>query len=218
MDCCFSPNPGFHRDEVKTPGELIDRMFETTTEDGCLTLSGFPDDEGCHNYNIQAHMAWTEPDRAAAAAAFHSLMEALQAIAAQDSKPDGTADNARAELAQPLFGVWNVYLRDFDYGTPGPDTFYEISVKLDENRAEPEEEAVYRNTVKMIDEQCALRLGRSIYAYQFIIRAKRVHRLMVLNAPEIIITGEAKLMAQAMVLNRYAVSTATVDLSEAEHA
>ena len=47
------------------------------------------------------------------------------------------------------------------------------------------------------------RVGQSPAAYDVIIRARRLCRLMALEAPEIIIRGEANLFAQALVVHGY---------------
>ena len=69
---------------------------------------------------------------------------------------------------------WNTYLRDFASGD------------IDAICAEAEE-----------------RVGKSPAACDLIIRAQRLCRLMSLEAPEIIIRGEANLFAQALVIHGY---------------
>jgi len=210
MSILFPNAPAFNRAEVLTPGELISKMFENTSEDGRLVVPGFPDDETEIHSDIQARMAWTEPDRAAAEAAFNSLFEALREIADQDYDLDSTADTARRELGNPLFGVWKVYLQDFDYGELGKKAFFDIAERRDGDGAEKAEEIAFRSLLESLEKQSALRLGRRICAYEFIRRAGRVYKLMVLNAPAIVVNEEAKVLAQALALNRYAVYTRNV--------
>ena len=55
------------------------------------------------------------------------------------------------------------------------------------------------------------RIGNNVAAYDVVIRAQRVYKLMSMDAPKIIITNEAKLLAQAMVIHDYAESMKIVD-------
>ena len=55
------------------------------------------------------------------------------------------------------------------------------------------------------------RIGNNVAAYDVVIRAQRVYKLMSMDAPKIIITNEAKLLAQAMVIHDYAESMKIAD-------
>ena len=79
-------------------------------------------------------------------------------------------------------------------------------------KALPEAQKAFWNTYLRnsesdeIDAICAeaeARIGKSPAAYDVIIRARRLCRLMSLEAPEIIIRGEANLFAQALVIHSY---------------
>ncbi len=87
-------------------------------------------------------------------------------------------DSIRASGAEALpeaqKAFWNTYLRDFE-----SDDNDAVCAEADE------------------------RVGQSPAAYDVIIRARRLCRLMALEAPEIIIRGEANLFAQALVIHRY---------------
>ena len=79
-----------------------------------------------------------------------------------------------AALSERQKPFWNTYLRDFG---------------SDDNDA--------------ICAEAEARLGKSPAAYDVILRARRLCRLMTLEAPEIIIRSEANLFAQALVIHRY---------------
>ncbi len=55
------------------------------------------------------------------------------------------------------------------------------------------------------------RVGNNLAAYDVVIRAQRLYKLLSLEAPQIIINHEANLLAQAMVIHNYAKSMKIVD-------
>ena len=89
-------------------------------------------------------------------------------------KYDSIRSSGAEVLPEAEKQFWNTYLRDF------------ASDDIDAICAEAEE-----------------RVGQSPAAYDVIIRAQRLCRLMALHAPEIIIRGEANLFAQALVIHGY---------------
>lgn len=89
-------------------------------------------------------------------------------------KFDSIRSSGAEVLPEAQKAFWNTYLRDF------------ASEDIDAICAEAEE-----------------RVGQSPAACDVIIRARRLCRLMSLEAPEIIIRGEANLFAQALVIHGY---------------
>ena len=89
-------------------------------------------------------------------------------------KFDSIRSSGAEVLPEAQKAFWNTYLRDFE------------SDDNDAVCAEAEE-----------------RVGQSPAAYDVIIRARRLCRLMELQAPEIILQGEANLFAQALVIHGY---------------
>ena len=98
------------------------------------------------------------------------------------------------------------------------DTMKKIAEKYDSFRADPDAEALpeaekrFWNTylrdfesddTDAICTEAEARLGKSPAAYDVILRARRLCRLMSLEAPEIIIRSEANLFAQALVIHGY---------------
>lgn len=55
------------------------------------------------------------------------------------------------------------------------------------------------------------RVGNNVAAYDVVIRAQRLCKLMSLEAPKVIINHEANLLAQAMVIHSYAKSMKIID-------
>lgn len=70
---------------------------------------------------------------------------------------------------------------------------------------------LYDSYCKSLIKEAEKRVGNNICAYQYVIRATRLCRLFSLNAPEIVIKNEARLLAAAMVLHKYCTSKETVD-------
>ncbi len=89
-------------------------------------------------------------------------------------KFDSIRSSGTEALSEAQKAFWNTYLRDF------------ASDDIDAICAEAEE-----------------RVGQSPAACDVIIRAQRLCRLMSLEAPEIILRGEANLFAQALVIHAY---------------
>lgn len=58
---------------------------------------------------------------------------------------------------------------------------------------------------------CKHRIGEKPYAFREIIHAKRLCKLMSLNAPKILLDNESRTLAMAMVLHRYCIEAEPVD-------
>ena len=87
------------------------------------------------------------------------------------------------------------------------ETMRELAPQYDSIRASgaealPEAQKAFDNPDAVCAESEA-RVGKSPAAYDVILRARRLCRLMALEAPEIIIRSEANLFAQALVIHRY---------------
>ena len=74
----------------------------------------------------------------------------------------------------------------------------------------PEEEEYHDRYVDALYADARSRLPRPNHAYTVILRAQRLFRLLNLKAPELLINNEARLLASALVLNRYGESKETV--------
>lgn len=67
---------------------------------------------------------------------------------------------------------------------------------------------IYREAIHADAER---RVGENVAAYDVVIRAKRLCRLLALGAPKIIVDSEANLFAQAMVIHTYCKEMTIVD-------
>lgn len=82
--------------------------------------------------------------------------------------------------------------------------YMDISVTKDEKR-------LYDSYRKYVVQEAEKRVGNGIYAYEYVVRAARLYRLFSLNAPEIVIKNEARLLAATMALHKYCISEDAVD-------
>ncbi len=175
-------------------------------------------------------MMWDDEDRNSVIAAYEELFAALKAIAAGSDRLGDTREENEGVLSAGLLNVWDVFIRDFETGDVDEETamdiadrmasadfaaeleelFMELASENDEEifrdcKEDPavteEEEELCSRYLAAVYEDAESRFNNRIAAYDVIIRAKRVFRLMKLNAPDIMINNEAILLARAMAVN-----------------
>ena len=171
------------------PIECIDYMHETTCFDDetieyRLDIPEWPYDEYGDDYDPNQIISftmnnWSKDDCDRVKAEYLQLIDSIKAIASVDSIGETYEEN-ECILGKELLEVWNTYIRRLDGDEDSPSYGADI-------RRDAEE-----------------RLGKRVAAYEEIIRARRVFVLMTLDAPDIIIKIESQLLAQAMVINRFA--------------
>ena len=221
-----------------TPVGCINAMFEHTDADGSLYIPEGPYDDDSENERFYAlKMNWNKEDRKKVISDFENLVSAIKIIApVYDQLGDYTKENS-AILSDELLQVWNTYIRDFDTGnidkyliqsvtarkaalgfadpfsnTPAVSAEAEVLPNIDIDFCY-DEEVLYNEYKEMIHKDAEARLDNKIAAYDVIIRARRLCELMSLNAHNILINNEAKLLAQAMVVNRYALRMEVIELN-----
>lgn len=188
-------------------------------------------------------MTWNDEDRNCVIAAYERLFAALRAIADVFDRLGVTREENKSILSGELLDIWDTYLRPFDLGDIDYDAVMDIEERMDaarlaadlaglledaasengediswhgeeESGVTAEEEALYDLYVAAVHADAERRLDKALAAYDVIIRAKRVCKLMALNAPDIILNSEAKLLAQALAVNAYAESVELVSDAE----
>ena len=184
-------------------------------------------------------MTWDNEDRNNITAAYERLFAALRAIADVSDRLGDTREENKDILSGELLDIWDTYIRPFDLGDIDYDTVMDIEERMDaaklaadladlfedvasengedifwsgeeETSVTAEEEALYDQYMAAVHADAERRLDRALAAYDVIIRAKRVRKLMSLNAPDIILNNEAKLLAQALAVNAFAESAELV--------
>ena len=170
-----------------------------------------------------------DEDRGKLERTFDDLMDTIKRIADKCDGLDDISEENLAMLGEQDRLFWKDYIRWFD-----TDDIYdwqamnEISYKLDFNEdcrvngqvsdedielyeVSDDERALHDEYVKSRFKEAEDRIG-GVAAYDLIMRARRTCKLLSLSAPEIVIEGEMKYLAQAMILNRYCISKEIVEV------
>ena len=160
---------------VLTPAETIVSMYEHTDTNGLLYIPAWPSYDPDADDKTGFFKCRMNWNEADRDAVLRLFESCFGTMKKIAEKYDSFRSEADAEiLPEAEKRFWNTYLRDF------------ASDDIDANCAEAEE-----------------RVGSGPAACDVIIRARRLCRLMSLEAPEIIIRGEANLFAQALVIHSY---------------
>lgn len=160
---------------VLAPAECIVSMFEHTDTNGLLYIPEWPSCDPDADEKTGFFKCRMNWNEADRDAALRLFESCYETMKKIAEKYDSfRADSGAEALPEEEKRFWNIYLRDF------------ASDDIDAVCAEAEE-----------------RVGQSPAAYDVIIRARRLCRLLALHAPEIIIQGEANLFAQALVIHGY---------------
>ena len=158
---------------ILTPVECIVSMFEHTDTDGILCIPAWPYDDDAEQGML--YQCRMNWNKADLENVLRQYESCYDTMKKIAEKYDSFRADPDAEvLPEAEKRFWNTYLRDFE------------SDDTDAICAEAEE-----------------RVGQSPAAYDVIIRAQRLCKLMALHAPEIILQGEANLFAQALVIHGY---------------
>ena len=193
--------------EALTPTECADLMLEHTVADGTLRLPAWPydDHEDAGNGVLDLKMDWNKEDLEDLKTEYEELLDALESIASVWDKLGSTEEYNRKLLSARDFAVWNTYIRAFDTGDVDAEEVFDVMEGIgagttvycseDEELCARYAEAVYADAESRLDSPLA--------AYDVVIRAKRLCRLMSLHAPKSVLKNEEKLLVQAMAVNRY---------------
>lgn len=158
---------------VLTPKECIVGMFEHTDSDGILCIPAWPYDDDLEQGMI--YQCRMNWTEADRDAVLRLYESCYDTMKSIALRCGSVRDGVDAAgLSEAQKPFWNTYLRDFG---------------SDDNDA--------------ICAEAEARVGKSPAAYDVILRARRLCRLMTLEAPEIILRSEANLFAQALVIHWY---------------
>lgn len=224
-----------------TPVDSIISMFEHTDENGTLYIPEWPYDGQCNNneHFYQCTMNWSKSDVKNIVSEYKTLYAALEKIAENWDSINSEADIEK--LSADIQDVWNTYIRELETGDIDVELAIDVSDRMEtidmvKSIAEKikngidisnEESSIYNDfrDVNITENEKAIynayrdaihadadrRIGNSVAAYDVVIRAKRLCRLMSLKAPNIIINNEANLLAQAMVIHAYCKEMKIID-------
>ena len=167
---------------ILTPSECIVSMFALTDESGLLVIPAWPYDDDAPEDRERFYRCKMDWNEADRDAALRFFESCCETMRELAPQYDSIRASGADALPEAQRAFWNTYLRDF------------ASDDMDEICAE-----------------AAARIGESPAAYDVILRARRLCRLMSLDAPEIIIRSEANLFAQALVIQGYCKDMETVE-------
>ena len=186
-----------------TPSDCI-RAMQADTCGGVLHFPKWDADEDCGEYYV-CKMDWTAADAEKIVAEYAQLRASLAEIAGcYTTDEDFVVKNAAVQADPWLSALWDVYIRPFETENFDEDRISEIQEKLEEEEAlTAEEDDFYDRYCAAIYADCAKRLSGSVCTYETVIRAKRLTRLMIVNAPQIVLDHEASMLAAAMALRAY---------------
>ena len=184
-------------------------MYEMTDEAGVLRIPVWPYDNDVDPVKryFHAEMAWSREDAEALVREFQTLVDALSEMALlwKNEELGFSEEENRGILSDEQLKVWNTYIKELNPEDMDYMHFYDITEKMDEFGAvSPEDLKYYYAYVDRIHEEARRRLGGKYAQYDRIIRAQRLHKLMAQEAPQVLIDNEARLLAEAMVLETYA--------------
>lgn len=157
---------------VLTPVETIVSMYEHTDTNGLLYIPAWPSYDPDADDKTGFFKCRMNWNEADRDAALRHFESCYETMREIAPQYDSIRTSGTEALSETQKAFWNTYLRDFESDDP------------DVVCAEAEE-----------------RVCQSLAAYDVIIRARRLCRLMELKAPEIILRGEANLFTQALVIH-----------------
>ena len=192
-------------------------------------------------FSYRCRINWFDKEREAAQEKYASLFGSLKKIAELSDELDGTDENAKKVLGNKLFNVWETYLSNYRTDGFDADRIDDIrdrietvdwvknlskiyaeNGKLEDSEKEfmrdyldvtvtDEERKYYKEYINSIYTDCESRVGKNICAYKLVLYARRVFRLLALNAPDFIVNAEACQLAAMLVMHDYGVSIEEVD-------
>lgn len=152
-------------------------MFKNTAEDGTLYLNNWydVDCEDCQTYNsFVANIKWTAEDVDYAINEFNRLYEELDVIADHLDELDGTIATAQEILPDELVVSYCIFVVPFEAKT----------------KQELNAEVIGR----VSDGPCG---------YELIRHSQRLCRLLSLNAPELVVQNEARMLFASLAIHMF---------------
>lgn len=187
------------------PKDIFRIMAEGIGEDGTLCLDELPFDTDMTRCALHCRMDRDRFDPETLKKEFSELFDNLVMISMlTDCLPEDPCDYGKVMDRENL-KVWDAYLRDFDIGDLDADAV--LTKDFEEGEQLSEEEAAILDEYEARCRQDAeKRVGCGPQAYELVLRAKRVERLLELKAPLIIIRCERNMLAECFAIHRFAQS------------
>lgn len=167
------------------PTEFALEMFKNTSGDGTLYLNNWydVDCEDCQTYNnFVANIKWTAEDVEHAICEYNKLYKELEEIADHLDELDGTSATAQEILPDELVATYCIFVVPFEAT----------------NQQELRAEVIGR----VSDGPCG---------YELIRHAQRLYRLLSLNAPELVVQNEARMLFASLAIHSFGEKIEKVD-------
>lgn len=191
--------------------------------------------------SYRCRMRWTMQDAEKLAGEFQRLYTQLEAIAPFYTNMHLPGKTMERQLTEPLLPVWKQYLAPLDVGGLDIVHLQDIDArlgmleqikllagdlaqgkKLDEQDKDrlieymdvsvtDEERCLYNRYDCSISADAQKRIGGKLCALEVVFHARRLCRLMNLEAPRYVVENEARSLAGAMAINRFGISRERVD-------
>lgn len=219
-------------------GVLTEPFFDETKR---LPGTEYYDHPESLRFRHDCVMDWSEADRDRVKAEVETLIRAFSELAGKYGSLGDTEEENAKLLSPELMTVWKTYLRSFDSGSfdlerignigdrikawhAVTDAAHEAAKELPEDRynkiveavrsniSEEEDDYVYDYRCRLI-EQTEQRVGKGPMAYDLVIRAQRLCRLMALHAPDQMIAYEDRRFAQAYAIHACAKAFTTMKIN-----
>ena len=160
-----------------TPIDFVREMLRNTAEDGTIYLNNWYDVDcvDCQTYNgFVANIKWSDEDAEYAINEYNRLFEELDVIADHLDELDGTIATAHEVLPDELVASYCIFVSPFEAT----------------NQQELRAEVIGR----VSDGPCG---------YELIRQSQRLCRLLSLNAPELVVQNEARMLCASLVIHSF---------------
>ncbi len=168
-----------------SPTDFTLEMYKNTAEDGTLYLNNWydVDCEDCQTYNsFVANIKWSAEDVEHAICEYNKLYKELDVIADHLDELDGTSATAQEVLPDELVASYCIFVAPFE------------ATKQQELNAEV--------IGRVSDGPCG---------YGLIRHAQRLCRLLSLNAPELVVQNEARMLFASLAIHSFGEKIEKVD-------
>ena len=159
------------------PTDFALEMFKNTAEDGTLYLNNWydVDCEDCQTYNnFVANIKWAAEDVEYAINEFNQLYKELDIIADHFSELDGTIATAHEILPDELVATYFIFVAQLEA----------------KNKQELNAEVIGR-------------VSEGSCGYELIRHSQRLCRLLSLNAPELVVQNESRMLFASLAIHEF---------------
>lgn len=189
-----------------SPARLLSLMFEKTDNDGNMYINKWPyDNDSLAEHTERAykcHMNWTRRDFNIYAANFEALYKSIAEFAKEGAiKADADFSYANQEPRNKKYlKTWSTYIKPLSVAQ---DFRVELLPGTSLEPTNPKESFYDGANAKVMLLESGNRLKKSFKAYEVIMHARRLFRLIEISAPDCIVDHEARMLAETLAVNMF---------------